>query len=293
MLAAPRHLAAPSRRRILVLAATMGAMGCGGLSGASWRLRPADSRLFIAGDSTASAYGPERYPRMGWGMVFGCGLAPGVRLDNRAASGRSTKSFIKEGRWAALLRDLSPGDAVLIQFGHNDAKREDPSRFTAADGAFSDNLNRFLDDVARADAEAILLTPVARRRFAEGRAIDSHGAYGEAVRAVARGSGAPLVDLLQASLALLDAIGEEASRAYFLHPGVTAGLAEAPDMTPDDTHFSEAGARAIAGLVAQGLSTSQTRAAAWVDPLVQGYDPSLRLGGPGCETSATIEGNAS
>lgn len=283
---APSLADAPSRRRILALAAAAGVAGCAAVA------QPrSGSTLFIAGDSTASAYGPERYPRMGWGMVFGCGLAVGVGLDNRATSGRSTKSFIDEGRWAALMAAVAPGDAVLIQFGHNDAKIEDPTRFTAAEGAFSDNLRRFVQDVRLAGAEAILLTPVARRRFAEGRAVDSHGAYGDAVRSVARSTGAPLIDLLAASLTLLDTLGEEASRGYFLHPGITLGLPADPETAPDDTHFSEAGARAIAGLVAQGLALTRARAAAWVDPQAPGYNPSLRVGGPGCGAPAAAGGS--
>ncbi len=291
MRTAPQGIDALSRRRVMALAAASGVAGCAGLAGEPRAPRAQGGTLFIAGDSTASVYAPERYPRMGWGMVFHCGLAAGVRLDNRAASGRSTKSFIDEGRWAELIADLAPGDTVLIQFGHNDAKAEDPTRFAPADGAFSDNLHDFVGEVSTAGAEAVLMTPVARRRFAEGRAIDSHGPYGAAVRAVAEASGAPLVDLLQDSLALLDTIGEEASRAYFLHAGITAGLPANPAAEPDDTHFSEAGARAIAGLVAQGLAASAARASAWVDPHVQGYDPRLHLGGSGCTALNADEGS--
>ena len=100
--------------------------------------------LFLAGDSTMADKPNLALPERGWGQAFRELVRPPLELDNRAVNGRSTKSFIDEGRWDALLESLSPGDWVVIQFGHNDQKTADPSRFTDPDGEYRANLQRFV-----------------------------------------------------------------------------------------------------------------------------------------------------
>ena len=95
----------------------------------------AEGNIFIASDSTAANYKPDWYPQMGWGMLLKCNLADGVTVENRAIGGRSTKTFISEGRFDAIARDITPGDTLLIQFGHNDQKAQWPQ--TYADPAIS------------------------------------------------------------------------------------------------------------------------------------------------------------
>jgi lysophospholipase L1-like esterase/quercetin dioxygenase-like cupin family protein len=203
-------------------------------------------RLVIAGDSTASSYEPARHPRMGWGQVLDRFLAPGIDVLNRAVSGRSTRSYVDLGHFEPLAAELRPGDVLLIQFGHNDEKQEDPTRYTEPREAFPAGLRRFVEAARRAGARPVLLTPVARRRFdAQGRMVDTHGEYADAVRKLAAAESVPLVDLGRLSFDYFDALGPEASKAYFLHDPVL-GLA-------DDTHFSERGAVAVACLVAGGL----------------------------------------
>ncbi len=85
-------------------------------------------QVFIAGDSTAAEWGPEFYPQFGWGMVLKCAFDDGVTVRNYARSGRSSKSFIEEGQFARIEREMKAGDTLLIQFGHNDQKVGDPSR---------------------------------------------------------------------------------------------------------------------------------------------------------------------
>src|SRR5690606_38909461 len=88
-------------------------------------------RVFIAADSTAAGYGPERAPRNGWGQHLQGFLDPGAfEVRNHAIGGRSSRSFIAEGRLDAIARELRRGDVLLVQFGHNDAKQEDPGRYT-------------------------------------------------------------------------------------------------------------------------------------------------------------------
>jgi lysophospholipase L1-like esterase len=87
-------------------------------------------RIFIAGDSTASDYPPERAPRAGWGMALQSFFGPNRGVHNHALSGRSSRSFIEQGALDAIAGELRKGDVLLIQFGHNDEKIEDPTRYT-------------------------------------------------------------------------------------------------------------------------------------------------------------------
>lgn len=211
--------------------------------------------IFIAGDSTAQTYGTRQYPQTGWGQMLPCGLAPDVRVENRAMGGRSTRTFIGEGRWDRLMADLKPGDTVLIQFAHNDANREKPERFAAATTDYRDNLLRFIWQVRGAGGTPVLLTPVTRRSFdANGKAKADFAEYSAVVREVAARTGTKLIDLESLSRAWVDRAGGEASKRFYLHlpAGSYPGF---KDGAKDDTHFSELGARGLADLVAGGLGT--------------------------------------
>ncbi len=236
--------------------------------------------VFIIGDSTASYYPPENYPRMGWGMVIGCYLARSVRVYDFAVSGRSSKSYIAEEYWARLEQAIGAGDTVLIQLGANDEKITAPHLYTDAATTFPDNLRRFVAGVRARGATPVLITPVARRIFVEARLIDTHGPWAAAVKTVAAETGAALIDLNGASLALFERLGPEASKAYFLHfsPGQVPAY---PDGATDDSHFSELGARAVAGIIAEALAGLDVPAAQAVR--LPPPEEALRVrGGPFC-----------
>ena len=215
--------------------------------------RPGDT-ILIAGDSTASAYTADRYPQTGWGQMLQCGLTPDVRVLNHAMGGRSTRTFLGEGRWQALLADMMPGDTVLIQFGHNDAYRAKPERWAPARTEYRDNLLRFIWDVRIAGGHPVLLTPVARRSFgADGLAKADFADYSAVVRELAASTHTPLIDLESLSRAWVDRAGRDGSRAYYLHYSPQDHAPGFPKGVDDDTHFSELGARQVANLVAGGL----------------------------------------
>ncbi|MEY3609353.1 MAG: hypothetical protein RLZZ447_2141 [Verrucomicrobiota bacterium] len=132
-------------------------------------------RVFLAGDSTM-ADKPLDLPERGWGMALGPLLRDGVTVRNHAMNGRSTKSFLDEGRWAKLAAELRPGDFVLLQVAHHAEKREDPKRFTDPATTFRDNLRRFVREARERGAVPLLATPVCRRKFdAAGKLLDTHG----------------------------------------------------------------------------------------------------------------------
>lgn len=212
----------------------------------------AGQTIFIASDSTAQTYKQDRYPQSGWGQMLQCGLE-GVAVDNRAIGGRSTRTFVSEGRWDKLIVDVKPGDTVLIQFGHNDANRNRPARYAPAATDYRHHLTRFVADVKAKGAMPVILTPVARRSFHEGQAQADFAEYSSVARVVAHETGTALIDLEALSRAWLTEAGPERARAYFLH--YDAGeVAAFPKGIDDDTHFSELGARHVANLVAGALA---------------------------------------
>ena len=143
--------------------------------------------LHMIGDSTMAEYAADR-PVRGWGMAVGPLMVDPAMVKNHAASGRSSKSFIDEGRWAKVLATLQAGDFVIIQFAHNDEKDQDPKRYAAPRGAYQDNLRRFVRETRERGATPILATPVARRKWsAAGELVETHGDYPAALRAVAAG----------------------------------------------------------------------------------------------------------
>lgn len=221
--------------------------------------------VFLAGDSTvADKPYREGNPEKGWGQVFPLYFKDGVRVANHAVNGRSTKSFIDEGRWAALLSEVTAGDYVFIEFGHNDSKVESEERHAAADGAYSDNLRRFVSDVRALDATPVLLTPIVRRRFDEqGRFYDTHEGYPDAVRKVAAELDVVLIDLHKSTQQMLVGFGPEASKKLFLHIDTT----EYPNLKQalaDDTHLSAYGAFKVADMVVAELKVSLAELAAYL-----------------------------
>ena len=170
-------------------------------------------QILLAGDSTMAEKEADKRPETGWGEM----LQPWfdkktVIVRNHAKNGRSTKTFIEEGRWDALLEQARPGDYVFIQFGHNDQSVKKVGRYTTPD-QFRANLVRFVSDVRSRDGKPMLFTPVVRRRFDEqGAFYDSHGDYPDLVREVAEETNTPLIDMEKSSRSLLVEYGSEASK---------------------------------------------------------------------------------
>lgn len=208
--------------------------------------------LYICGDSTAAPYDPERAPITGWGQLLAQYL-PDCRVVDAARGGRSTKSFLAEGRLLAIERELRPGDGMLIQFAHNDSS-DLVWRHTDANTSFVNNLSIFVDTARLHGAMPVLLTPIPRRYWRDGQLLESHGAYPEAIRRLAMLRQVPMIDLYQQGTACLRAMGEETSRALYMYvePGVYPAY---PEGQKDDTHTCRAGAALYARMVAEALQT--------------------------------------
>jgi lysophospholipase L1-like esterase len=213
----------------------------------SFWAQQAKIKVYLAGDSTMADKEVKAYPETGWGMPFHAFFNESVTVDNRAKNGRSTKSFIAEQRWQAIVDQLKEGDYVLIQFGHND---EVPTKSTyTPEDQFAANLVRFITESKGKKAIPVLITPVARRKFdASGKIEETHAVYAAIVRKVAAEQQVPLIDLNKESQQLIQQFGPEDSKLLFnyLTPGQNPNY---PDGKQDDTHFTELGARKMAEIV--------------------------------------------
>ena len=213
----------------------------------AFALPPKKTKLWLIGDSTMSIKDQRTYPETGWGMPFQYFFDSTITVDDRAKNGRSTRTFIEEGLWKPVVENMSEGDYVFIQFGHNDEVETKKSYTTKEQ--FAANLTRYVNESRARKAIPILITPVARRKFdASGKIIGTHDVYSQLVRDVAKNLNVPLIDLDTKAQALYQQLGPESSKYLFnyLQPGEHPNY---PDGKQDDTHFSELGARKIAEMV--------------------------------------------
>ncbi|MBV7695131.1 rhamnogalacturonan acetylesterase [Streptomyces sp. TRM70350] len=221
--------------------------------------------LYIAGDSTAAQKYADAAPETGWGMALPFFLRKHLPVANHAVNGRSSKSFVDEGRLEVILGEIRPGDFLLIQFAHNDEKVNDPARYTEPWSTYQDHLRLYVDGARARGARPVLVTPVERRRFdAAGNAVPSHGDYPAAMRALAEEEGVALLDVQALSLALWQELGVEGTKAYF----------NWTETEQDNTHFNPPGAIAVARLVARELLRTRVLAPRDVRRLDEGIPES-------------------
>ncbi|MEO8334944.1 MAG: rhamnogalacturonan acetylesterase [bacterium] len=214
---------------------------------------PRPITVYLAGDSTMAEKAADKRPETGWGEKLGQYFRPDdVRIANRAMNGRSTRTFIAEGRWQAIADSLVAGDYVFIQFGHNDESPAKVGSYTPPDD-FKRNLTRMVADVRAKGAFPVLFTPVQRRRFNdEGRLEDTHGDYPGYTRSVAAELKVPLIDMLVSSGEVLSSFGADSSTKLFLQlePGAHPNY---PQGVKDNTHFNPFGAELMARLAVDGI----------------------------------------
>ena len=198
--------------------------------------------IYYIGDSTVQFNKIDTYPQTGMSQVLSLFTAEGVAVHPHGKNGRSTKSFLEEGRFEPVREGLSEGDFLLIQFGHNDEKIQDPTRYTEAFGSYQENLRYFITEARRKGAYPVLITPIARRLFDENGVFcpGSHGDYPEAMRQLGAREHVPVADLTAVTERYLAELGDEASRPLFVWP-------------VDNTHLKPEGAIQMVSFLAQQL----------------------------------------
>ncbi len=236
--------------------------------------------IFIASDSTVQTYEEYYYPQTGWGQVlstyFGeaveerecddCGYSQSqtyetenVIVENRSIGGRSSKSFIDEGKLDDLLEDIKPGDYLLVQWGHNDATYSRPNRYVSSED-FAKWMMMYVKGAYDRGATPVFVTPVARYSYttdANGDLVSfasNFEAYRQVMLSLAKEYNIPYVDLTQRSIDVCNSFGIEGSKMLFLKlaAGEVASGAYAGGVD-DSTHLQYYGALKFAGCVAQGI----------------------------------------
>ena len=234
--------------------------------------------IFVIGDSTAAKKDLSKgEPERGWGMALQCFFDSAyIRVDNHAVNGRSSKTFIDEGRWDKVLSLMKPGDYVIIQFGHNDEKPK-ADRHTDPGSTFDYNLAKFVRETREKGGIPIIMNPVIRRNFAseavkndddealrnttfadgakvkEGDSlIDTHGLYAVAPRDVAQRMNVHFVDATRITHDLEQSLGVEGSKKLHMWylPGEEPSI---PKGRQDNTHYNIYGAHVVAKKLANAL----------------------------------------
>jgi len=214
--------------------------------------------IYTIGDSTmANKPNPNENPERGWVQVLSPFFNDKVTIKNHAVNGRSTRSFRDLKHWQPVLDSLKPGNYVFIQFGHNDGKETDPTRYTNPQTSYRHNLIRYVEEARSKGAIPILFSSIARRKFNEqGVLLDSHGNYTLQVRLVAREMNVPFFDMQYLTELLEESYGVEGSKKLHLHfaPNENAFI---PKGIEDNTHLSVLGATEIAKIFVQELKRQE------------------------------------
>lgn len=217
-------------------------------------------RVFLTGDSTVKNNDKDEDGMWGWGAqastVFN---GEKCTVINAAKAGRSTRTFLEEGRWDEVYQSIEPGDYVLIQFGHNDIGDIDTNKERAVIRTAKDTchvykmasngqykviysfgwyLKKFIQDVREKGGTPILVSLTPRNEWPNGKVERRNDSYGKWYREVVAETGVDFIDLHNITADALDKMGQEKAKAMFNH---------------DHTHTSLQGARLNAKSVAKGL----------------------------------------
>lgn len=198
----------------------------------------------FAGDSTMQYNDYTTYPQTGWPQAFELFFPIGTVFKNFAKNGRSTKSFIDEGRLDEIDKELKQGDVLFVEFGHNDEKA-DETRHTDAFGSYQTNLEKFAEVARKHNADIIYLTPISRHHFTDGKIDATHGEYPQAMKEFCYKKGYKCIDMTELTRVALETLynteGQEATSALFMK---------------DNTHLRHTGAFFISKIVYTQLSLS-------------------------------------
>lgn len=210
--------------------------------------------IYWAGDSTVQFNNIFSYPQTGIGQVMPMFLKRDVKVDNRAVNGRSTKSFIDESRMPYIYDNITEGDFLFIQFGHNDEKINDPARYTHPNVEYIENLRKFVSVARNKKAHPVFITPLERRCFDDNGVLGpcTHEEYTKAMIKAGEMFDVPVIDLTKMSREKLLLAGPEETKKWYMH--IPAGVYENyPEGLTDNTHLKFEGALTYSRCIAEGL----------------------------------------
>nr|WP_321408160.1 rhamnogalacturonan acetylesterase [uncultured Carboxylicivirga sp.] len=205
--------------------------------------------VFLCANSTVVDQDYE--PWIGWGQMFPRFFNEKVAVANYAESGETATGFIARGRLAKLLTQAKKGDYIFVEFGHNDQKEKGEGRGAYLN--FTDRLNEFVEKAKEKEMNLVFVTPTQRRSFNdEGKIMDTHGDYPDAMKKVAEKQNVPLIDLHSYTRTLYEAMGVDESKKAFVHyPANT--FPNQPKALADNTHFNPYGGSQIVQCVVYGM----------------------------------------
>jgi len=213
---------------------------------------PEKVNIWMIGDSTMANKKAEAAPETGWGMVLQQFFNDGVKVHNHAVNGRSSKSFLSEGKWKSVCDSLKRGDYVIIQFAHNDEK-PDSIRHTEPFTTYKQILKLYIDEARSKEAIPVVCSPIVRRHFDNtGNLKDTHGDYIKVAREIATETNTPFIDMEAKTRKLVAELGREKSKSLFLFcdPGEYINR---PKGIQDSTHLNSYGAHRAASLFVDGI----------------------------------------
>lgn len=172
-------------------------------------------RIILVGDSTMAV-------RSGWGPGFSTDIVSQVTLVNMAKGGRSSGSYRAEGSWTNVLNELKrnaefKATYVLIQFGHNDQPGK-PGRSTDLATEFPLNIRQYVQDVLTNGAKPVLITPLTRRLFTDGKVKNDLAPWADATKKIAAEMGVPILDLNADSVAAVQKMGAVEANTLAMAP---------------------------------------------------------------------------
>ena len=243
---------------------------------------PADTvTVVMIGDSTmANKSLDKENQERGWGQMLPIYFDGAIKIDNHAVNGRSSKSFIDEGRWEKVREQIRPGDYVIIQFGHNDEKNKDARRYTVPGGTFDENLKKFVTETREKGGTPILMNAIVRRNFPKNNGdvaedtddqrktwtknfenypsegvilVDTHGKYLDSPRNVAKEMDVVFVDMNKLTHELVQTLGATLSKNMYMW--IPAGEYEfCPNGRIDNTHLNVLGGILVSRLAVDELA---------------------------------------
>lgn len=224
----------PPQKTITALAVLTGCLFLPSFTGLENNNKP---QVIFIGDSTVkNGSGDGRNGQWGWGDQI-AGYFDTARIDvvNRAIGGRSSRTFISEGRWENVLQTIRPGDFVLIQFGHNDGSPvNDTARARGTVRGIGEEteeivnlitkkhetvhtfgwyLRKYVADTKAKGATPVIVSPVPRDNFKDGKTIRNNTNYGGWAKQVAESENVPFIDLNELVAAEYDRIIAESGQA--------------------------------------------------------------------------------
>jgi rhamnogalacturonan acetylesterase len=224
-------------------------------------LKPPKPTLYLIGDSTVRN---TNAPQAGWGSQLASFFdTTKISINNSAMAGRSTRTFISEGRWDKVHNALKPGDFLIMQFGHNEGSAPDTTKagrrgvlkgtgeetkdLMWPDGrqetvhTYGWYLRKFIKEAKAKGATPLVASMIPRNEWKEGKVIRATNDYGKWAAEVAKQEGVPFIDLNSITADKYDKLGPDEVKKFF--PG-------------DHTHTNEAGARLNAESVVDGIKAT-------------------------------------